>query len=553
MSSEATKILVVDDDDAGRYLKARIFRKIGFAVTEAATGAAAIACCMSEAPDIILLDVRLPDISGIDVCRQVKSACPGVSVLQTSAAFNNPRDRTLALEGGADSLLIEPIEPEELIASVRALLRGRKAEQDLRRLNETLEALVAERTRKLEAANKQLEHEIAERRKTEEVLWHAQKMEALGQLTGGVAHDFNNLLAVIVGSLELAHAALEGRRKFPPDKILRLISSAQSAAERGGLVTQQLLAFARKSILSSETLILNDVIAQCETFLRRALGEAISLGMTLAPNLRACTIDSVQFEAALLNLAVNARDAMPGGGRLDIETSNVAVEDASSQGAEAPPLGSYVRVRVSDTGTGMAPDVAARAFEPFFTTKDFGKGSGLGLSQVYGFVKQSGGHVMIDTAMQSGTTFNIYLPVSEDVPSDRPDSGITAGQDTPTGTETILVVEDNDDVRDLVVATIKDLGYRIVVAADGRSALEQLRGDRSIDLVFTDLVMPGGMNGLELIREALSLRHGLKVLVTSGYAGVQWDEIKSGKLPLLLKPYHRAELAKKIRLALSNA
>jgi signal transduction histidine kinase len=426
LSFEPAKLLVVDDNDAGRSLKAHVFRKIGFAVSEAATGAAAIDHCASAPPDIILLNVRLPDISGIELCRRIKSECPGVSVLQTSAAFHSARDRALALEGGADSLLIEPIEPEELIASVRALLRGRKAEQDLRRLNETLEDLVAERTRALEASNQQLEHEIAERRKAEEILWHAQKMEALGQLTGGVAHDFNNLLAVIVGSLELAHAALEGRRQFPPAKVLRLISAAQSAAERGGEVTQQLLAFARKSILSSETLVLNDVIAQSEAFLRQALGETISLSMNFASDLRPCTIDAIQFEAALLNLAVNARDAMPEGGRLDIETSNVVVEDAFSQRPDGPPLGSYVRVRVSDTGTGMEPGVAARAFEPFFTTKSSGKG--LGLSQVYGFVKRSGGHVMIDTAVRSGTTFNIYLRASEEVPDDKPPSGAVPGE-----------------------------------------------------------------------------------------------------------------------------
>ncbi len=553
MSAEATKILVVDDDDAGRYLKAHIFQKIGFTVSEAATGQAAIERCACDPPDIMLLDVKLPDISGVEVCRRIKASYPGVVVLQTSAAFHSARDRTLAFEGGADSLLIEPIEPEELIASVWALLRGRRAEQDLRRLNETLEAKVAERTHELEETNRQLEHEISERRKAEEVLWHSQKMEVLGQLTGGVAHDFNNLLAVIVGSLELAHAALEGRRQFPPGKILQLIASAQSAAERGGQVTQQLLAFARKSILSSETLVLNDVIAQCEGFLRRALGELVSLSLRFAPDLWPCTIDPVQFEAALLNLVVNARDAMPRGGKLDIDTANVLIEDEQSHGADAPSPGAYARIRVSDTGTGMEPEIVARAFEPFFTTKDLGKGSGLGLSQVYGFVKQSGGHVTIDSAVRAGTTFSLYLPASEEAATKQLNRSNTPTKDMPTGTETILVVEDNEDVREVAVEVIKDLGYRIVVAPNGKSALAHIRDDQSIDLVFTDIVMPGEISGFDLIREAKSLRGGLKFLVTSGYAGAQADEIRSGKLPLILKPYHRTELAKKIRLALNGA
>jgi signal transduction histidine kinase len=552
MTDAGTKILIVDDDDAGRYLKAHIFRKIGFAVSEAATGHAAIDHCAADTPDILLLDVKLPDISGIEVCRRLKASYPGIAVLQTSAAFHSARDRTLAFEGGADSLLIEPIEPEELIASVRALLRGRRAEQDLRRLNETLEVKVAERTRELEDTNRRLEHEIAERRKAEEVLWHSQKMDVLGQLTGGVAHDFNNILAVIVGSLELAHAGLEGRRQLPPEKIRQLIAAAQTAAQRGGQVTQQLLAFARKSILTSETLALNEVIAQCEGFLRRALGETINLNLEFAPDLWPCTIDPVQFEAALLNLVVNARDAMPKGGRLDIKTANVLVEDGLDHDADAAPPGPYVRVRVSDTGTGMEPEVMARAFEPFFTTKDLGKGSGLGLSQVYGFVKQTGGHVSIDSTVRSGTTFNLYLPASEEVAKSRLVRSGVPTKETPTGTETILVVEDNEDVRDVVVAVIEDLGYRIVVAPNGQSALAHIRNDRSIDLVFTDLVMPGGLSGFDLIREAKSLRGELKFLVTSGYAGAQADEAGSGKLPLILKPYHRTELATKIRLALNG-
>jgi DNA-binding response OmpR family regulator len=314
MSETGAAILVVDDDDAGRYLKVRVLRKHGYRVTEAASGAAAIKQCCIDTPDLVLLDVRLPDINGLEVSRRIKAGHPGIAVLQTTAAATSSHDRAAALDGGADGFLVEPIEPEELLASARALLRMHSAEQALRRLNESQELLIAERTRALTEANRRLELEISERQKTEDVLWHAQKLDVVGQLTGGIAHDFNNLLSVIVGTMEMIRRALEGGGELPRAKMLRLLKASEAATGRGAKLTQQLLTFARRINLKLEIVTLDEVIVACEPFLRRALGETNQLSLSFEPGLWPCRIDAAQFEAAILNLVVNARDAMPTGG-----------------------------------------------------------------------------------------------------------------------------------------------------------------------------------------------------------------------------------------------
>jgi signal transduction histidine kinase len=551
MNEGETKILVVDDDDAGRYIKTRILRNKGYVVSETALGQVAIEQAAAEHPDLILLDVILPDISGIEACRRIKTEFPGIMVLQTSAAFTRPQDRTTALDGGADSFLVEPIDPDELLAAVNALLRVRRAERDLRRLNETLEAQVAERTRELGEANLHLAQEVAERHKAEQALWHSQKLEAVGQLTGGVAHDFNNLLTVISGNLELVREALDGGRALNATRLLRLIKSAQTAADRGALVTQQLLAFARRSMLRAETVDLAVLISAFAGFLQRALGEATRLEMRFAPELWSCRIDPVQFEAAILNLAVNARDAMSGAGQVTVEVVNALVGDERRiEAAELDP-GAYVCIRVTDSGSGMPPEVAARAFEPLFTTKDIGKGSGLGLSQVYGFVKQSGGHVVLDTAPGSGTTVSLYLPRSEpaiEAPVDR--DAKTCGRGL--GHETILVVEDNPEGRDLAAAMIGELGYRVLVAKDAASALELIRGGAPIDLLFTDVVMPGGMSGIDLARAAQRLRGPFRAILASGHADETRTDETGGEFEIIFKPYQRTDLARKLRASLDR-
>ena len=459
MSGEPSRILIVDDDEAARYVKSRVLRGEGYAVSEARLGRDALALAAAEKPHLTLLDVKLPDVSGIEVCREIKSRFPYIIVLQTSAAFTGVADRTRALDGGADSYLVEPIEPDELIATVHALLRLRNAEQEARRINRNLEQLVAERTRELADANRLLADEITDRRQAEAALWHTQKLDLIGQLTGGIAHDFNNLLMVISGNLELVleafncGAALSSVRQ---GRLRHLLVNAEAATEHAAKITQQLLAFARRSTFTAETVRVIDLLAVSEGFLRRAAGEAIEVAFVGASDLWHCRLDPVQFEAAILNLVVNARDAMPEGGKLSVESANVSVGASDEEGERGVPAGDYVRVAVSDTGQGMVPDVVDRVFEPFFTTKEVGKGSGLGLSQVYGFVKQSGGYILIDSTPGEGTTVTLYLPRTAS--ADGPAAADTCRDGAPGGNETVLIVDDTLEVREVMAVIVGNLG-----------------------------------------------------------------------------------------------
>jgi signal transduction histidine kinase len=542
----AARILVVDDHEAGRYAKSRLLRAAGYHVVETATGHAALERVTVVPPDLVLLDVRLPDIDGFAVCRQIKTAVPQVTILQTSSARADATDRAAALDIGADSYLVEPIEPAELLAVVRALLRMRAAEQEVRRLNEDLEARAAARALELEEANRQLDAERRERRKTEDVLWHIQKLEAFGQLSGGVAHDFNNLLTVIIGNLELAREALTDSRRLPKEHVANQLLAALSAAEHGADITQRMLAFARQSLLRVEAVHLDALIAGSMDLLRQAVGEAITCELTPAASLWPCVIDPIQFEAAMLNLAVNARDAMPDGGRLRIELKNISAgANRADRPAEMKP-GRYVSIAVSDTGVGMERAILERIFEPFFTTKEPGRGVGLGLSQVYGFVKQSDGHIAVESIQGTGSTFRLFFPYSSAVPETASvsDPVRVAGSE---GREKILVVEDNEQVRDVVVELIKDLGYDVVVAGDGNEALKALRTDTAIRLVFTDIVMPHG-NGVALAKAVAALDKKVKVVLTSGYPA----RTLPTNLPLVSKPYRREVLARVLRETLDG-
>ncbi len=550
MTEPREHVLVVDDDDGGRYLKAHILRKHGYRITEAANGASAIALCRTTEPDLILLDVILPDVNGLEICRQLKAEFPSLPVLQTSAAIISAHDRALSLAGGADAFLVEPIEPEELLATANALLRMHAAEQALRRMNETLEQAVAERTHELTEAYRRLEVATAERQKAEQVLWHTQKLDALGQLTGGIAHDFNNLLAVLVASLEMVRSAMS-QQDLPRARVLRLLKTADAATERATKLTRQLMTFASRRTLQPQVVKVDAAISGCEPFLRRALGEAISFRLSLGAGLWPCRIDPVQFEAAILNLVVNARDAMPDGGELAIAVDNRTIDRVVLQRSGPLAVGDYVCIRIADTGTGMDADVADRAFEPFFTTKAVGRGTGLGLSQVYGFVRQSGGQIALETAPGQGTTFVLYLPRC--APTGAIAAVLQAAPDTaPTGTETVLIVEDNPDVRELATATISGLGYRVLEASNGPTALDILQHEPGIDLLFSDVVLPDGMNGFELVLKARAMRNGLRALMTSGYANIHRPSNERPDVPLLLKPYRRDELAERIRSVLDR-
>jgi len=390
---------------------------------------------------------------------------------------------------------------------------------------------------------RQAEAEAERRMLIEEQYQHSQKMEAIGQLTGGVAHDFNNLLTVVLGSLE----QLERHVDSAAGK--RLIELAVRGAERGARLTQSLLSFARRQSLRPETVNLNALIAEFKELLNRAAGDHIQVQYLLAPTLYPCRIDPTQFQAALLNLVVNARDAMPPeGGRISIETGNARLDE--SAGTDVTP-GDYVGVTVADTGGGMPVEVLERAFEPFYTTKEIGKGSGLGLSQVYGFIKQTGGHVTLASTAGVGTTVRLYFPrAAASQLGEAENAGAAPVEVQPAKAETILVVEDDPDLREMVAENLGSLGYRVLTAENGPVALGLIEQDPGIDLLFSDFSMPNGMLGDELARRAKVVRGELKVLLTSGYATAPGG--KADDFAILRKPYRQEELAQAVRDALDG-
>lgn len=387
--------------------------------------------------------------------------------------------------------------------------------------------------------------DVTDRLSLEEQLKQSQRLEAIGQLTGGVAHDFNNLLTVVLGNSE----ALVERLSDQP-KLRHLAQITLTVAERGAELTHRLLAFSRKQALEPKSVDTNDLLAGMVPLLKRTLAEDIEIAFMPGAELWPAVIDPSQLEAAVLNLCINARDAMSGGGRLVIETANAQLDgDYAGQNAEVV-AGDYVMVAVSDTGVGIPLENLARVFDPFFTTKEIGKGTGLGLSMVYGFVKQSRGHVKVYSEIGVGTVVKLYLPRSDSAPASI-QKHETALADL-AGTEKILLVEDDDLVRAHAESVLSALGYRVTVSSNGPAALEVLKGDDTFDLLFTDVVMPGGMTGRMLADQAIALKPGLRVLYTSGYTQnsvVHDGRVDEGVL-LLSKPYSRLDLAQKIRAAL---
>ncbi|PHK96459.1 histidine kinase [Pseudoroseomonas rhizosphaerae] len=383
--------------------------------------------------------------------------------------------------------------------------------------------------------------DVTRRAQAEAILRQSQKMEAIGQLTGGVAHDFNNLLQVITANLDLL-----GREIGEAEKPRRHLRNALSGAERGARLTAQLLAFARRQPLDPKVVNAGRLVQEMIDLLRRTLGERVAVEAVVEEGLWNTRIDPSQVENALLNLAINARDAMPEGGRLTIEVTNAFLDETGPGGHLEVEPGQYVVLAVSDTGVGMPPEVMARVFEPFFTTKPEGHGTGLGLSQVYGFVKQSGGHVRIYSEPGQGTTVKLYLPRS--LQAEETIGGPPAGP-VVGGSETILVVEDDAEVRNAVVDMLREMGYRVLRAEDAEAALTVLSSGVRVDLLFTDVVMPGPLRARELARRAQAMLPGLKVLFTSGYtadAMIHHGKLDTG-VQLLSKPYRRDDLARQVR------
>jgi PAS domain S-box-containing protein len=385
------------------------------------------------------------------------------------------------------------------------------------------------------------------RRQIDEQLRQGQKMEAIGQLTGGIAHDFNNLLMIIGGSLEAL-----SRRVTLDDRVQRLLDAARLGVSRGAKLNEQLLAFARRQDMHRESIRLTELLPTFETLLDRAVGEAVEVEIRQAPDLWACKADFHQLETAILNVAINARDAMENRGRLILSTANATISTEESHSVDAP-SGDYVRITVTDTGGGMSPETAERVFEPFFTTKEVGKGTGLGLSQVYGFVRQSGGFVTLDSEIGRGTMVSLYLPRAEALPAE-PAAAPSEPSIRRSG-GAVLLVEDDADVRATARAMLEEIGFTILEAPSGKAALDMLRVNMTIDLVFSDVIMSGGMTGVELA-EAVELEWpDLPVLLTSGYTAQRLaPSATKTERPLLRKPYTLAELAEAIgKLVASQA
>ncbi len=419
----------------------------------------------------------------------------------------------------------------------------RQGERRLLELNAELEARVAERTAQLEA-------EAAERREAEATIRQMQKMESIGQLTGGIAHDFNNMLAIVTGSLDLAKRRLRGNED---PKIAQSIDHAAEGARRAAVLTQRLLAFSRQQPLAPQVVDANRLVSGMSELIRRTIGETIAVETVLGGGLWPCFADPAQLENALINLAVNARDAMPDGGKLTIETANAHVDDLYVAANPYATPGQYVMIGVTDTGAGMSTEVIERAFEPFYTTKGPGHGTGLGLSQVFGYVKQSGGHVKIYSEPGRGTTLRLYLPrhFGEAAAAEEwrpPAAAVPQGQ----GDQVILVVEDEEQVRVMTVEALRDLGYQVVDAPDGAAALARLEAMARLDLLFTDVVMPG-MNGRELADRVRAARPDTPVLFTTGYTrnAVVHNGMLDPGVAFLAKPFTIDQLARKVAEALA--
>ncbi len=532
--TDGPRVLVVDDN---ADMRAYVHRLLGahWQVEAVADAEAALQAIGRHRPDLVLSDVMLPGLDGFGLLRLMREdpALRGIPLILLSARAGEDA-RVEGLDAGADDYLVKPFSARELVARVRVNLELARARR--------------EAVRALETANERLEQRVAdaaaERAKAEVQLHQAQKLEAIGRLTGGVAHDFNNVLQVVGGNLQLLARDVAGNPRAE-----RRLHSAQSAISRGATLASQLLAFARRQPLSPRVVNLGRLIAGIEVMLRQAVGDGIEVRTRVADGLWNSFVDPAQVETALLNLAINARDAMDGQGSLTVELANAVLDEAESdRHGEAEP-GQYVLVAVRDTGCGIAPDVLDRVFEPFFTTKPEGQGTGLGLSMVYGFVRQSGGHIRIDSAPGQGAAIRIYLPrtlAPEEVRAEA-DGGPVAG-----GTETVLVVEDDSAVRGTVADLLSELGYRVLDAPDAEQALAIIDSGAVIDLLFTDVVMPGPLRSADLASAARERVPGIAILFTSGYtenAIVHGGRMGDG-VELLSKPYSREALALKLRQVL---
>jgi signal transduction histidine kinase len=459
----------------------------------------------------------------------------------------NPAAAQLTEILGNVSFLERPFHPTTLVSIVQTSLRGRRRQYECRRLNEELESRVDERTAELGAANRQLLGQIEERERVESTLRQMQRLDAVGQLTSGVAHDFNNLLTVILGNIRFLEKGLTALGI--DGKLLQHMGHMRVAAQRGAKLTDQLLSFSRRQRLEPRPLDLNENVAGMRDLLQSTMGGSIHIETTLQGGIWLALADPTQVELAILNLAINARDAMQVGGTLSVKTGNVTL--GTPRYPEEPPPGEYVDVCVRDTGSGIPDELRAKVFEPFFTTKEVGKGSGLGLSQVLGFAKQSGGGVSIESRVGFGTAVHIYLPRSNAQGGKRDASSAGHGKALGGSGALILLVDDDNAVREITRAMLHEQGYRVHEAGSGGAALEILDREQNIDLVVVDFAMPG-MNGAELARLARLKRPSLPILFVTGFAD-RAALTDMSELEILGKPFTYEELSHKVGLVLASA
>ena len=535
-AADQVNILLVDDQPAKLLSYEVILRELGENLIKAGSAREALEQILKKEIAVILIDVCMPDLDGFELAGMIRGhpRFQSTAIIFVSAIAMTDLDRLKGYECGAVDYVPVPVVPDVLRAKVRIFAELYRKTRQLETLNAELERRVAERTAELAEANAELERRVEERTREREAalaqVHEMQKLESLGQLTGGLAHDFNNLLMAILGNLDLL------TKKVSDDATAkRLVEGATRSAERGAALTKRMLAFARRQELRPEAVDAPRLIKGMAEMLQRSLGPEIEIGMNFVDHLALIRVDPNQLELALLNLALNARDAMPEGGRLTIAARRETVRTAAQDLAP----GDYVCLAVTDSGTGMDEATLKRAAEPFFTTKGIGKGTGLGLSMVHGLAAQSEGATRIISQLGSGTTVELWLPVSQDGEPGQSSAAVSSVS-AAARICCVLLVDDDPLVAASTAATLEDLGHSVLVVSSGAVALNVVRSDAKIDLIVTDYAMPG-MTGVELARHIHQVRPNLPVVLATGYADL--PNVNDPGLPRLAKPYRREELA----------